>query len=222
MKNIRIIIAEDHNIVRQGLINILEGYPDIYVVAEADNGVKLVDKYFETRPDVVLSDISMPQMTGLNAAKKILDIDPSAKILFLSMYDSDEYVYKCYKLGALGLITKDVIKGELINALRTVAGGERYFVGHTTEDLEIIKKRFEQIMRKSGGPKSSLLTEREKQILRFVAKGLTSEEIAQKLFLSKKTIDHHRSAIMEKLNINSLPQFIKYAVEFSNPDNNGE
>jgi two-component system response regulator NreC len=215
MNQIRLLIAEDHTIVRQGLVNILSEYPDICIVAEAEDGNAVIDKYNQFNPDVILSDVSMPRMDGFTAARIIINRNKDAKILFLSMFNSDEYLYKAVKIGASGFITKDIIKHELIFAIRAVLSGEKYFMGKTKEEIQHVMDRYQQKETDPNDSRIVTLTYREIEVLKFIAKGLKSAEIATKLYISKRTIDSCRSDIMEKLNIKSLPQLIKYAVEFS-------
>lgn len=215
MNRIRLLIAEDHNIVRQGLIDILEKYSDICIVGEAEDGKSLVGKFFELNPDVVLSDISMPRVDGMAAARMILNRNKEAKIIFLSMFDSDEFVYKAMKAGVSGLISKGVLKNELVFVIRSVMNGEKYYLGKSEAEIGEIIKRYEHAADAFDKTKTFSLTEREEEILSLIADGLPSVEIAQKLFISKRTVDTCRASIMAKLNIKSLPQFIKYAIEVS-------
>lgn len=215
MKKIRLLIADDHNIVRQGLISILEDHPNIVVVAEAEDGESMYEKYFAFKPDIVLTDISMPRMNGIDASKKILAKDKDAKIIFLTMHNSEEYIYKAIKIGVSGLITKDVIKGELVDAIETVAEGNDYFCRISEEGIKNIKNKFEKINNRMQSANTSLLTEREKDILKYISQGFTSEEIAGLLSIGRRTVDITRSAIMEKLNIKTLPQLIRFAVELT-------
>jgi DNA-binding NarL/FixJ family response regulator len=215
MTKIRLLVAEDHTIVRQGLVNILSEYPDICIVAEAEDGNAVVDKYYEFNPDVILSDVSMPRMDGFAAARMIINKNKGAKVLFLSMYNSDEYLYKAITIGASGFITKDVIKHELIFAIRAVVAGQKYFMGKSEEEIQHVIDRYQQIDSSHNDSHGITLSSREKEILALIAKGLKSAEIANKLYVSKRTVDSCRIGIMDKLNIKSLPQLIKYAVEIS-------
>jgi two-component system response regulator NreC len=216
---IRILISDDHNLVRQGLINMLENLPDIYIAGEADDGQTLVEKYQQIKPDIVLSDISMPLINGIAAAQEILRINKKAKIIFLTAFANDEYIYKALKIGARGLISKDTSKGELINTIRKVMNEENYFMGKTGKEIESILKTFKN--QKSSPPQKPLvqLVEIEKVVLSYIAQGFTSKEIAEKLKLSKRVIDYHRVEIMEKLGIKNLSQLIKFAVEYSFNEN---
>lgn len=214
MEKVRILVAEDHNLVRYGLINLLEEYDWLAVVAEAESGEMLIEKYFQFKPDIVVSDIKMPKGDGLQAAKKIIQTDKSAKILFLSMYGSDEYVYKAHSIGAKGLITKDVLKGELVNAIIKIWKGGTYFCGYSDSKLEEIIKKFKPSKKAAKYDNEYRLSKREIEVLQSITEGLTSDEIAEKMFLSRRTIDTHRRRIMEKLDIHSLPKLLKFAIEY--------
>ena len=216
MSKIRILIADDHTILRQGLVDILEKYDDICVVAEAEDGKSLISKYFTFLPDVVLSDIEMPNLNGIEAAKEILKRDTAAKILFLSMYNSEEDFYKIYQAKALGLIPKEIIKNELVHAIRTVYNGDKYFLGKTEPEIKAIITKYSTISNSNfAETRSTTLTPTEKNVLLFIADGKTSQEIANITNKSKRTVDSIRSTIMSKLNLHTLPQLIKYAMELS-------
>ncbi len=222
MQKIRLLLADDHNILRQGLIDILERYDDFCIVAEAEDGYNMINKYFAFNPDVVLCDIEMPGLNGIEAAQEILEKDKDAKIIFLSMHNSDEYIYKILQINASGLIPKEIIKNELVTSIRAVAGGEKYFMGKTIQEVEKIKARFDNLKGIPGETDSLNLTALEKQILFLVAEGKTSQEISELLHKSKRTIDSQRASIMNKLNLETLPQLIKYAVQFSFSKKNEE
>jgi DNA-binding NarL/FixJ family response regulator len=222
MQKIRLLLADDHNILRQGLIDILERYDDFCIVAEAEDGYNMINKYFAFNPDVVLCDIEMPGLNGIEAAQEILEKDKDAKIIFLSMHNSDEYIYKILQINASGLIPKEIIKNELVTSIRAVAGGEKYFMGKTIQEVEKIKARFDNLKGIPDETDSLNLTALEKQILFLVAEGKTSQEISELLHKSKRTIDSQRASIMNKLNLETLPQLIKYAVQFSFSKKNEE
>jgi len=187
----------------------------MFVVAEAEDGQKMIEKYFQFKPDVVITDISMPRMSGMEAAEVLLSKDSSTKIIFLSIHNSDEYIYKSLKAGACGLIGKDILKGELIEAIRSVAEGEKYFSGKSEEELNSIVKRYDEISLKGTGSKIDLLNHREREVLKYISQGLTSEEIATKLYVSKRTVDVTRISIMDKLDIKTAHQLIRFAVEYA-------
>jgi two-component system response regulator NreC len=214
-KKIRILVADDHNLFRSGIINLMSDEKDIFVVGEAETGEEIIQKYLELKPDIVLADISMPGMNGIEALKKLMKEDKSVKFLFLSMHEGDEYIYYCYNSGGMGLISKKVLKGELLFAIRTVSENTKYFGIHITE------KKLNAILEKYNKKKLYVeikeddLTPREKQILNLISEGFTSNEIAENLFLSKRTVDTHRTHLMQKLNLKSFPELIKYAINFS-------
>lgn len=219
---IRILAADDHNLFRSGIINLLENENDIFIVGEAETGEELIKKYFELKPDIVLADISMPVINGIDALREIKKNDDNTKFLFLSMHEGEEYIYYCYKAGAKGLISKKVLKGELLYAIRTINEGNQYFgVGVTDDEIKEILNKYDkrEVKTRFKEVKNDILTEREIQILKLISDGLTSAEIAEKLFVSKRTIDSHRTNIMQKLNLKSLPELIKYAINYNLTDN---
>lgn len=210
MKAIRLLIADDHNILRQGLIDILKNYNDICIVAEAENGNMLMKKYDLFKPDVVLADIEMPELSGIEAAQKILESYPDAKFLFLSMHYTDEYIYKIDSIGGKGLVSKEIIKDELVNAIRAVAASEKYFMGKTEDEIKKIIDNYDKLLNESS---AAVLTQREIAILQFIAEGLSSEQIADELHIGKRTIDFARTVIMKKLDIDTSNKLLIYAIE---------
>jgi two-component system response regulator NreC len=220
-QKIRLLIADDHNLFREGIINLLDTEKDIFIVGEADTGEALLTKYFDLKPDVVLGDISMPVMSGIDALKKLIEMGESPKFLFLTMYEGDEYIYYCAKAGGRGLLSKTVMKGELLYAIRTVNEGKKYFGMNVTE--EKVKELIDNFDKKaeSSGTRNELITPREEEILKLISEGLTSSEIAERLYVSKRTIDTHRTHLMQKLNLKSLPELIKYSINFCMVDKSG-
>jgi two-component system, NarL family, response regulator NreC len=217
---VRLLIADDHNLFREGIKNLLEGEKDIFIVGEADTGESLIKKYLDLKPDIVLADISMPQLTGIEALKKLKDQGQSPKFLFLSMYCEEGNIYTCAKAGSYGLVSKKITRGELIFAIRTVNEGKKYFgVDVTEEDINEIICNFDK---KAGRTRNKDdLTQREEQIVRLISEGLTSSEIAERLLVSKRTIDSHRTHLIQKLNLKSLPDLIKYSINFCSADKSG-
>ncbi len=210
---IKILIADDHNLFRAGIVKLLEEHSEIEVVGQATNGLELVDEYFALSPNILLVDIAMPAMTGLEAISIIKEKDPSVKALFLSMYEGDEYIYKAIKSGGMGLINKSVLEAELIYAIEKIFDGERYFPGKTDESLEKIIKEFE------FGDKIQLnleenLSYRERQVLELIREGFLSQDIAKKLNLSKKTIDYYRSQLLHKFNLKTATELVIFAREY--------
>ncbi|MBU1095029.1 MAG: hypothetical protein CVV23_11960 [Ignavibacteriae bacterium HGW-Ignavibacteriae-2] len=211
---IRILFADDHKLFREGIVSLLDGDDRLCIVAEAENGKDLLNKYFEVKPEVVLCDISMPMGSGPEIIKKIRNKGEEPKVLFLSMHTGEEYIYYTLKSGGLGLISKSVMKGELVNAIIQVSKGRNYFTNQDEETLKAIVDKYSLIEKKQDDFFIDPLTPKELEVLELVGEGLTSNEIADKLEVSKRTIDAHRAKIMEKLNLKTLPAFIKYAVEY--------
>ncbi|MCF8241441.1 MAG: response regulator transcription factor [Melioribacteraceae bacterium] len=212
---IRMIIADDHALVRSGLIKLLGDIEDILIISEAEDGNDLVKKYFRSNPDVILVDINMPHLTGTEAVKRIHAKDKNVKALFLSMYEEEEYIYHTYKAGGMGFINKNILKNELVKAIKTVYKGEYYFGNKISEDeLKDIIEKYDFIVNPIKDEEKIHFTSREKEILKLISNGLTSGDISERLELSKRTVDTHRSNIMSKANIKSLPELIKYAIKF--------
>jgi DNA-binding NarL/FixJ family response regulator len=212
--SIKTLVADDHKLFRSGIIKMLSDHQTIHIIAEAENGSELIERYFEVSPDIVLADIAMPQKSGLEAVSIIKEKDPEVKALFLSMYDNDEYKYKVLKSGGMGLINKNIMEGELTYAIEQVYKGERYFRGNWTKDkLESLVSEFEshnnqQII------DNYYINHREQQVLKMLTEGLTSQQMADKLELSKKTIDFYRSNIMRKFGLNSITELVRFALKY--------
>ncbi|MEW6004421.1 MAG: response regulator transcription factor [Stygiobacter sp.] len=215
IKPIRILIADDHQLFRSGINSLLDEVRDILIVGEAENGEQTIEKYLELKPDIILLDIEMPRLNGLETLKKLKQKDKNVKVIFLTMHDTEEYVYFADKLGAKGLISKNTLKGELIFAIKAVYNNEKYF-GKLFND-----EKLKDLRKKYKGSSTSILdnfiglNEKEKEILMYISQGLLSKEIGEKLGITKRTVDYHRSRIMQKLGIKTLPEFISYAVRFS-------
>ncbi|MGE5432772.1 MAG: response regulator [Syntrophomonadaceae bacterium] len=211
--DIRVLVAEDHSIVRDGIISLIENIPGLYVVGEACNGRDLVEKYSVLLPDVLISDISMPEMNGIDAVIEIREKYPSVKALFLSIHEGEEFIFHVLKAGGKGLLSKNIIKGELIYAIKLVAKGGKYFGrGYTEEKLQEILE-----MNTPADPvivfQDTDLSRREIEVLQLVCNGYSSSEIAQALEIGKKTVDTHRSSIMKKLGVENTSQLIKHAIK---------
>lgn len=213
---IRLLIADDHQLFRMGMMSLLKDTGHIIIAGEADNGEELCSKYFSLKPDLILTDISMPLISGIEAVHKIKAIDSSVKVLFLSMYDSEEFIYYTLKVGGLGLVGKNIIREELITAIETVNQGEYYFgKDFGEEEIESLIKKFDSILSPKFDINRVSLSPREIQTLKFISEGFTSREIASKLKVSKRTIDTFRTHLMQKLGLKTLPELIKFAIQFT-------
>jgi len=215
-EQIKILVADDHKLFRAGIIKVLSSLDNLVVIGEAGNGEELIKKYFELLPDVLLVDISMPVLSGVEAVKKIKESNETVKALFLSMYDSEEYVYSCLIAGGFGLINKNSMEDELHNAIVKVYKGEKYFgKDYPEEKLMELLNRYKSIRQKNNFTDISSLTKRELEILGLIGEGFTNTEIADKVMLSVRTVETHRAHISQKLGIKSLPELIKTAISFT-------
>ncbi|PIQ08516.1 MAG: hypothetical protein COW71_11380 [Ignavibacteriales bacterium CG18_big_fil_WC_8_21_14_2_50_31_20] len=210
---IRVLIADDHNLFRDGIKSLFEGESKIQIIGEAEDGRSLVKKYFELNPDIVVADISMPNKSGPEAAITILNRDKNAKIIFLSQHTEDNYVYEVLKCNAYGLIGKNIVKNELIMAINAVHKGERYFVGRTEEQLKAILYRYNSIRKQKDDIVLDSLTTRENEVLMLIGEGFSREKIADELKIAVRTFDTHRLRIMSKLAIHKQPELIKFAID---------
>ena len=203
----KIMIVDDHQIIRDGLRSLLEKLPDIEIVAEAGDGITAVQKAREISPDLVLMDISMPNLNGIEASLKITSENPGIKVSALTMHSEKWYLDKMIKAGACGYITKSCDYKELIQAL-TSCQENGFYLGRGIAGL-VIKDYMAQLKNNNS---EQLLTVRERQILQLIAEGKTTAEAASLLKISKKTVEAHRSQIMNKLGLYNLADLVKYAV----------
>ncbi|MBD3415047.1 MAG: response regulator [Candidatus Aminicenantes bacterium] len=211
MKPITVLLAEDHTIVRKGLRSLLSQTQGIKVIGEAENGreaVKLVEKH---HPELVVMDISMPLLNGLEATRQIKKRFPKTQVLILTVHDNEEYLFEIIKAGASGYIVKKAALEELLMAVQAVSKGETFF--SPTVSTKIIKKLLKKKETLEQEPPHSYLTEREREVLQLIAEGYSNKEIAEILFISVKTVEAHRSHIMEKLDLHKAADLTKYAIE---------
>lgn len=213
---IKILIADDHELFRKGIISLLIEESNLQIIGEANNGKDLVYKYLKYKPDIILTDISMPELSGLEAIATLYENNKSIKAIFLSMLSGEEYIYHCIKAGGLGLINKDIPKDELLNAIEQVSKGKRYF-GKDLTDQEInqIIKNYEKNLESNQIRKLPDFTDQEISVLLKIAEGDTSSDIADKLYISKRTVDTHRANILHKLDLKTGPQLLKFAIKFA-------
>lgn len=203
---IKILLADDHTIVRQGLKLILSSQPDFEVVGEAGNGREAVELAAKLRPDLVILDVAMPEVNGIEATKRMTEANPRIRILVLSMHKEAVYVREILKAGARGYLLKDVIDTELLNAARSVARGDGYVSPAVSGALL-------SDYRQNVTDPADLLSNREREVLQLIAEGKTNKEVAAKLNLSVYTIDSHRGKIMEKLNLHSTGELVRFAIK---------
>jgi len=210
MENVRILLADDHNILRDGMRLLLERQPGFAVVGEAGDGREIVELAREHHPDVVVMDIAMPNMNGIEATRRIVEKQPETGVVILSMHYDESYVLRSLKAGARAYLLKDALKSELIAAIRAVAEGRSFFSPKVSRILQ--EDYVEALGRKDADDSYELLTDREREILQLVAEGKTNKEIATILNVSLYTVDTHRTHILQKLNLHSVPELILYAV----------
>jgi two-component system response regulator NreC len=211
VKPIHILIAEDHRIVRDGLRMLLQNEPDFIVVAEAENGREAIARAKETRPDLAILDISMPDLSGLEATKLIKTESPQTQVLILTMHESDEYFFRALQAGASGYVLKKAATQDLIDAARAVARGEAFLYPSVAKKLIGDYVRRAQQGTEAGGYTS--LSDREREVLLLLAQGLSNREIADRLAITQSTLQTHRSHILEKLGLRTTADLIKYAVQ---------
>jgi len=209
--SIRVLIADDHTILREGLKLILESRGDIKVVAEAADGLDAVKKAKEFNPDVIVMDVSMPNMNGIEATGRILEENKKVKIVILSMKASSEDIYRALHAGATGYLLKESAGSEIADAVHAAVNNRRY-LSRKVDDILIDSYIFERKNLTSRSPLESL-SSREREILQLVAEGKTSNEIASMLYLSVKTVETYRSRLMQKLVLKDSSALIKFAIE---------
>ncbi len=210
MDRIRILLADDHNVLREGMRLLLERQPGFEVVGEAADGRATIALVEEQQPDVVVMDIAMPSLNGIEATRRIVDRYPRTGVVILSMHDDESYVIRSLKAGARAYLLKDALKAELVSAIQAVARGKSFFSPRISRILQA--DYVEALARKGADDSYDLLTDREHEILQLIAEGKTNKEIANLLNLSLHTVDTHRTHILHKLNLHSVPELILYAV----------
>jgi two-component system, NarL family, response regulator NreC len=210
VKPIRILLADDHTVMRRGLRLLLESQPEFSVVAEAADGRQAVEQAEVTQPDVAVLDIAMPNLSGIEAAQRMSAALPHLSILILSMHSDEGYVLRALKAGAKGYLLKDSAEGDLIEAIKVVHQGRTFF---SPEITKMLVADYVRAIRSRGAEDSyDLLTSREREILQLLAERKSNKEIAEALNLSPYTVETHRRNLQEKLNLHSLAELILYAV----------
>lgn len=207
--SIRILLADDHALMREGLRSLIEKQPDREIVAEAENGRTTVELALKLRPDLVIMDIVMPDLNGIDATRKILAKAPGLKIIALSMYSDRRYVAGMLSAGASGFLLKKNVFSELERAITTVLGNQVYLC---PEVAAIVKEDYVHHLPDSDAKICATLTDREREVLQLLAEGNISKQIAARLGISIKTVEMHRQHIMEKLDLHSVADLTKYAV----------
>ncbi|HEY7445806.1 MAG TPA: response regulator transcription factor [Vicinamibacterales bacterium] len=210
MKKLRIVVADDHTLVRQGLRKILETQPDWEVIAEAGDGRDAIRETIERQPDVVILDIAMPRLNGVEAVQQIVRRAPGVRVLVLSMYVDEAYVTRAVRGGALGYLLKDSADIDLIRAVTAVSQGKSFFSPAVAKI--ILDEYGRQMAEKGVTDRYDTLSEREREVFQLVAEGLSNKEVAEMLHISPATVETHRARLMEKLDIHSTAELVLCAV----------
>src|SRR5262245_15073806 len=209
MKPTRVLICDDHTLFSEGVKAILRGEPSLEVVGDVRDGRRALEKVRELHPDVILMDVSMPDLSGFDATRKILEIEPSVKVLILTMHEEEELVARCLEAGAAGYLIKDAPASQLVSAIATVMSGERYL------SPGVLKKVVAGYVKNCSRPKTTydLLSNREREILKLLAEGLTVKEVASRLDLSVKNVDVNKYNLMRKNDVHDSADQIRYAIQ---------
>ena len=207
---VRVLLADDHTILRAGLKMMLNAQPDIEVVGEASDGRQVVVEAQRLLPDVILMDITMPEFNGIEATRQVKRLLPETRVLVLTMHENEEYLFQMLRAGAAGYMLKEAADTELISAIRVVSSG-RFYLSPSAQTM-MVSDYLQRVRTGEERDSYGALTEREREILKLVAEGYTNAQIGERLFISPKTVDTHRTHIMDKLNLHSRAELVKYAM----------
>lgn len=213
MKKIQVLLVDDHTVVRNGLRSILENTEDIEVIGEAATGEEALDKIPLLRPQIMLVDISMPGISGIELVRKVVKQWVGIRPIMLSMHNDDAYILKSVEAGAYGYLLKDATRDEILAALRTVKNGDKYF--NASVAAVIANGYLSQIQKgeKVAESRKSLLSKKEKEVLQYLVEGKSSRQIADQLDLSVRTVDNHRANMMRRLQVHNAAELVKLALE---------
>lgn len=206
LKKIKIVLVDDHKLLREGLRNIIEQKANMFIIGEASDGREAIKICSKLLPDVLVIDVAMPGLNGIEAAKQIHKNHPEIKIIGLSMHSGKQFIQGMFKAGAFGYLLKDGDADELITAITTVMQHKKYLSKDINQD-------FLTLLRKGDNIEKAPLSSREKEVLQLIAEGNSSKKIGEILFLSSKTIDVHRNNIMKKTDLHTIPELTKYAIQ---------
>ncbi|MFD2762787.1 response regulator [Micromonospora eburnea] len=206
---VRILLADDHALVRRGVRLILDNEPDLSVVAETADGAEAIARARVERPDLAILDIAMPRLTGLQAARELSRLLPEMRILILTMYDNEQYFFEALKAGASGYVLKSVADRDLVEACRAAVRGEPFLYPGAVNAL--IRNYLERVA-KGDDPPGRAITDREEEVLKLVAEGYSSKQIADVLFISVKTVERHRANLLHKLGLRDRLELTRYAI----------
>ncbi|PSR56588.1 DNA-binding response regulator [Adhaeribacter arboris] len=212
MTKIKVLLADDHTLVRNGIRSMLENSTDLEIVGEAQNGAEALTKVKELAPDILLIDIAMPVMTGIEATAQVSKLYPNTRCLVLSMHHDEDYILKSVEAGAYGYLLKDNTREEMLRAIRSVATGEKYFSPSVSN---VIVESYLQKLKEPETPPApkKKLSKQEKAVLKFIVEGSNSREIAEKLNLSVRTVDNHRASMMKRLKVKNAVELVRKALD---------
>ncbi len=214
MGKIKVLLADDHAVLRAGLKTLFNAQPDIEVVAEAADGEETVRKSLEIVPDIVLMDITMPVLSGLEATREIKKQRPDIKVLVLTMHEDESYLYQMLRAGADGYVPKKAADTELLDAIRATHRGEHFIHASMTAGL-VAEMRDREIARPVEMRDSDVLSRREREVLQLLAMGHTNQQIADKLYLSVKTVETYKARLKEKLGLHGRAELVRYAIQIN-------
>lgn len=209
----KILIADDHAMVRDGVKNLIQQNKDLTVIGEARSGNETLELYDKLQPDLLIMDISMPDMNGMEVSRSILARNPNANIVILSMYDDEDYISRCLEYGVKGYVVKNESGSELDYAIKSVLQGKNYF-SRQAQDV-IFKKYSQNVSKKKTKEDTVNLTRREIEIIKLIADGLTSQQMADRLFISPRTVETHRANLMKKLSVKNAIELVKKAQQMN-------
>ena len=204
----RVLIADDHTMVRESLVSVLQADGDVQVVAQAADGIEALEKALQTRPDVVVADLSMPRLSGIEVVRRLREALPATKVLVLTMHQEDEYVLQAVRAGASGYLVKDSATSELLAAVRSLHAGRGYFGPQAARTLAEQLQHPERTLDDPYGR----LTPREREVFHLIAEGMTTKEIARRLEISVKTAENHRGRVLDKLGMRNTAELVRYAL----------
>ena len=204
----RVLIVDDHTMVRESLVSVLQADGEVQVVAQAADGIEAIEKAMQTHPDVVIVDLSMPRLGGVEVVRRLREALPATRVLVLTMHQEDEYVLQAVRAGASGYLVKDSAASELLAAVRSLHAGRGYFGPQAARTLAEQLQHPERTLDDPYGR----LTPREREVLHLIAEGLTTKEIARRLDISTKTAENHRGHVLEKLDVRNTAELVRYAL----------
>ncbi|MGO8947897.1 MAG: response regulator [Ktedonobacterales bacterium] len=210
LEKIRVLLADDHTILRAGLKMMLNAQPDIEAIGEASDGRQAINEAEKLSPDVIIMDITMPECNGIEATRQIKRLLPDIRVLILTMHENEEYLFQTLRAGAAGYMLKEAADTDLISAIRVVSSG-RFYLSPSAQSM-LVSDYLQRVHTGEERDSYGALTEREREILKLVAEGFTNGQIGELLFISPKTVDTHRTHIMDKLNLHSRAELVKYAM----------